>query len=186
MIVGESARQEFKTDGVTFLPGALPPDSVRMAEEAFAWSVEHPGPTASPRVESTSDAPAVFGFSDLCNPDAPGHPLYVRLLRESPLGQIVADLWGEDEVWFMYEQVFLKEGRRKPQDAVASGRPLPLCRRRPPGGHLDHLRPGAGRGLARICQGVPSADAVQHLRLRPRRRDHSDLGGIAEAARHRG
>ena len=48
MIVGESARQEFKTDGVTFLPGALPPDSVRMAEEAFAWSVEHPGPTASP------------------------------------------------------------------------------------------------------------------------------------------
>jgi hypothetical protein len=122
MIVGESARQEFKTDGVTFLPGALPPDSVRMAEEAFAWSVEHPGPTASPRVESTSDAPAVFGFSDLCNPDAPGHPLYVRLLRASPLGQIVADLWGEDEVWFMYEQVFLKEGgenRRTPwhQDA---------------------------------------------------------------------
>ena len=111
MIVGESARQEFKTDGVTFLPGALPPDSVRMAEEAFAWSVEHPGPTASPRVESTSDAPAVFGFSDLCNPDAPGHPLYVRLLRASPLGQIVADLWGDGQSTSAKSNTILTEGR---------------------------------------------------------------------------
>ena len=54
MIVGESTRREFETDGVTFLPQALPPDSMRMAEEAFAWSVAHPGPTASPPVEAAS------------------------------------------------------------------------------------------------------------------------------------
>jgi ectoine hydroxylase-related dioxygenase (phytanoyl-CoA dioxygenase family) len=122
MIVSESARREYETDGVTFLPRALPPDSVRMAEDAFNWSLAHPGPTATRPVEGAGDTPIVFMFQDLCNPEAPRNPLYVRLLRESPLAQIVADLWGEDEVWFMYEQVFLKEGgenRRTPwhQDA---------------------------------------------------------------------
>jgi ectoine hydroxylase-related dioxygenase (phytanoyl-CoA dioxygenase family) len=125
MMVAESARREFETDGVTFLPGALPPDSVRLAEAAFDWSIGHPGPAASSpfaAVAAVGDGESGRFYQDLCNPDAPGHPLYGRLLQESPLGPIVADLWGEDDVWFMYEQVFLKEGgesRRTPwhQDA---------------------------------------------------------------------
>jgi ectoine hydroxylase-related dioxygenase (phytanoyl-CoA dioxygenase family) len=122
MMVSESARREFETDGVTFLPGALPPDSVAMAEEAFDWSIAHPGPAASSPFAGVGDVQSGRFYQDLCNPEAPRHPLYVRLLRQSPIGQIIADLWGEDDVWFMYEQVFLKEGgesRRTPwhQDA---------------------------------------------------------------------
>jgi ectoine hydroxylase-related dioxygenase (phytanoyl-CoA dioxygenase family) len=93
-----------------------------MAEEAFDWSIAHPGPAASSLFAGADDAQSGRFYQDLCNPDAPDHPLYARLLRRSPLGQIIADLWGEDDVWFMYEQVFLKEGgesRRTPwhQDA---------------------------------------------------------------------
>lgn len=122
MIATDSARREFETDGVTFLPEALPPESVRMAEEAFAWSIANPGPAASSPFAGAGDEHSGRFYQDLCNPAAPRHPLYVRLLRESPIPQIIGELWGEDDVWFMYEQVFLKEGgesRRTPwhQDA---------------------------------------------------------------------
>ena len=39
------------------------------------------------------------------------------MLQASPIPALVADLWGGGDVWFMYEQVFLKEGgeaRRTP------------------------------------------------------------------------
>ncbi len=39
------------------------------------------------------------------------------MLLSSPLPPLVGDLWGSSDVWFMYEQVFLKEGgesRRTP------------------------------------------------------------------------
>jgi ectoine hydroxylase-related dioxygenase (phytanoyl-CoA dioxygenase family) len=122
MAVTESARTEFERDGVTFLPGALPGASLRLAEEAFAWSLAHPGPAASSPFEGTGDGSAGHFYQDLCNPAAPTHPTYTRLLRESPVASLVADLWRQSDVWFMYEQVFLKEGgesRRTPwhQDA---------------------------------------------------------------------
>jgi uncharacterized protein (TIGR02246 family) len=61
-------------------------------------------------------------YQDLCNPAAPRDERYERLLADSPLAPLVTRLWGDDEIWFMYEQVFLKEGgenRRTPwhQDA---------------------------------------------------------------------
>ena len=174
-------------DGVTFLPEALPPDSVGMAEEAFDWSVEHPGPTASPRVEGDRATCPLSAASRTCAiPTRPVIAAYVRLLR-----RIAARTDRRGPVGRRRGVVYVRAGvpqggGRKPPDAVAPGRSLPLRRRRPPGGHLDHLRPGAGRGLARIRQGVPSPDAVQHVGLQPRRRDHPDLGGLAAVARHRG
>src|SRR5450631_236918 len=42
---------------------------------------------------------------------------YRAMLEASPIPAIVAGLWDAGEVWFMYEQVFLKEGgetRRTP------------------------------------------------------------------------
>lgn len=122
MIVATSAREEFQRDGVTCLPQALPAESLRLAEEAFTWSLDHPGPGASAPFEGTGDAASGRFYQDLCNPAAPTEARYTRLLAESPLAGIVADLWQQDDVWFMYEQVFLKEGgesRRTPwhQDA---------------------------------------------------------------------
>lgn len=104
-------REAFARDGVVFLPGALDAAALADAQAAYDWSLEHPGPFAS-RIAQASEA--TF-YQDLYNPDClTGHR---AMLQASPIPAIVADLWGAPDVWFMYEQVFLKEGgeaRRTP------------------------------------------------------------------------
>jgi ectoine hydroxylase-related dioxygenase (phytanoyl-CoA dioxygenase family) len=114
----ESLRQTYQTDGVVFLAQALDARALALAEAAFDWSVAHPGPASGRPFEGTQGA----FYQDLCNPQAPTNEHYRRLLRESPVVDLVTALWGTPEIWFMYEQVFLKEGaasRRSPwhQDA---------------------------------------------------------------------
>ena len=107
----DALREQFRRDGIVFLPGALDPDSLHLAEQAFDWTLNHPGPGAS---RFYQDGPARF-YQDLANPDAPA--AYEKLLRDSPVADIAARLWGSEEVWFFYEQIFLKEGgesRRTP------------------------------------------------------------------------
>jgi ectoine hydroxylase-related dioxygenase (phytanoyl-CoA dioxygenase family) len=111
-------REAYAADGVVMLRGALDPEVLDLAEEAFNWSVAHPGPGASSPFEGIEGQ----FYQDLCNPAAPTHPLYQRLLEVSPLAEIVSGIWGSEEVWFMYEQIFVKDGgesRRTPwhQDA---------------------------------------------------------------------
>jgi len=111
----ETARS-FRADGVVCLRGALSSETMRLAREAFDWSLSHPGPGAS---KLPSKGSGEF-YQDLANPAALAS--YDRLVRDTEVSDIVAALWGEPEVWFMYEQVFRKEGgdtRRTPwhQDA---------------------------------------------------------------------
>jgi ectoine hydroxylase-related dioxygenase (phytanoyl-CoA dioxygenase family) len=108
--------RSFRNDGVVCLRGALSPETLRLARAAFDWSLDHPGPGAS---RLPSKGTGEF-YQDLANPAA--LVAYDRLVRETEVGDIVAALWGEPDVWFMYEQVFRKEGgdtRRTPwhQDA---------------------------------------------------------------------
>ncbi len=54
-------------------------------------------------------------YQDLANPRA--LPAYRKLLEESPAAALAASLWDMPDFWFMYEQVFRKEGgetRRTP------------------------------------------------------------------------
>src|ERR1700693_3107056 len=107
-----SYREAFRTNGVVCLKDAIDPASLRMAEEAYNWSLAHPGAGASSF--SQPDSFATF-YQDLANPNAIG--AYRRMLEESPAADVAAALWGTHNVWFMYEQVFLKEGgqsRRTP------------------------------------------------------------------------
>lgn len=117
-----SLREEFRENGVVFISNALDPASLRMAEEAYNWSLAHPSPGAANFV--TKNSAATF-YQDLANPKAIG--AYRRLLEDSPAGDIVAELWGTPNVWFMYEQVFLKEGgesRRTPWHQDSSYLPI--------------------------------------------------------------
>ncbi len=64
-------------------------------------------------------------YQDLANPKAPA--AYRELLEKSNAADIAAALWGSDDVWFMYEQVFLKEGgenRRTPWHQDSSYLPI--------------------------------------------------------------
>jgi ectoine hydroxylase-related dioxygenase (phytanoyl-CoA dioxygenase family) len=105
------ARETYARDGVVFLPGVLDAAALADAQAAYDWSLAHPGPGASRIAQATT---STF-YQDLYNPDCLTG--YRAMLQASPIPAIVADLWGAPDVWFMYEQVFLKEGgeaRRTP------------------------------------------------------------------------
>lgn len=104
-------REAYARDGVVFLPGVLSGQALAEAQAAYDWSLAHPGPFGS-RIPQATDS--VF-FQDLYNPDCLTG--YRAMLQASPIPGLVAELWGHPDVWFMYEQVFLKEGgetRRTP------------------------------------------------------------------------
>src|SRR3954447_11548234 len=114
-------RETYARDGVVFLPRALDPAALADAQAAYDWSLAHPGPLAS-NIRQASEA--TF-YQDLYNPDCLSG--YAAMLRASPITAVVADLWGAPDVWFMYEQVFLKEGgeaRRTPWHQDASYLPV--------------------------------------------------------------
>jgi ectoine hydroxylase-related dioxygenase (phytanoyl-CoA dioxygenase family) len=112
----DQLRAAFVEDGAVLVRNAIDAEALGEARRSYEWSLANPGPGAS-RFAQTTDA--VF-YQDLWNPQCV--PAYRDMLAASPLPRLIADVWGTPEVWFMYEQVFLKEGgesRRTPwhQDA---------------------------------------------------------------------
>ncbi|MFI4934732.1 MAG: phytanoyl-CoA dioxygenase family protein [Caulobacterales bacterium] len=105
------ARETYARDGVVFVPRALDAAALKAAEAAYDWSLAHPGPGATRFAQATT---STF-YNDLYNPTCLTG--YRAMLEASPLPGLIAALWDAPDVWFMYEQVFLKEGgetRRTP------------------------------------------------------------------------
>lgn len=106
-----AAREAYAREGVVHLPRVLDPKALSEALAAYDWSLANPGPLAS-NVRQHTDA--TFR-QDLYNPDCLTG--YRDMLLASPIPALCTALWGTPDVWFMYEQVFLKEGgetRRTP------------------------------------------------------------------------
>ena len=102
---------QLREDGVVVLPQVLDAATLAEAERLFDWSIAHPSPAAYRFYKNT---PGTF-YQDLCHPEAA--LAYRDLLSHSNLADLVAALWGSPDVWFLYEQIFLKEGpamRRTP------------------------------------------------------------------------
>ena len=107
----KSLKRQYEDDGAVLLKGALDPTALAAAEAAYDWSLANPGPGAT-KFKQASDA--VF-LNDLYNPRCLEG--YRTMLQASPLPALIADIWGAPDVWFFYEQVFLKTGgetRRTP------------------------------------------------------------------------
>jgi hypothetical protein len=101
-----AAGEALERDGVVCLKGALTPEAFSKVEAAVEWSLRHPSPTA---VHFYPHEPAKF-FEDR------GHN-HAGLVREIGLDTTMAALWGVERLWYMGEQLFLKEGgeaRRTP------------------------------------------------------------------------
>lgn len=107
----ESLRCRFLDDGVVKLPNALDRAGLDLARACFDWSLANPGPHGHGAgwLESSSES-----FEDKANPAAPA--IYQEFLQTGPLAELTAQLWGSEDIWFMYEQVFRKSGvcRRTP------------------------------------------------------------------------
>jgi len=119
----ESMRDRFAADGVVCLRRVLDGAALDAARAAFEWSLANPGRAAN-QFQGTAAAPDRF-YQDLLNPNALTG--YRRMLLESPAADLVAALWGAPDVWFLYEQVFLKDGgesRRTPWHQDSSYLPI--------------------------------------------------------------
>jgi ectoine hydroxylase-related dioxygenase (phytanoyl-CoA dioxygenase family) len=92
---GPELKSAYARDGVALIPGVLDSNWMEALREAYTWSVG----------DDVSRGDKEY-FSDLCNPQAPAR--YRHFLEESPLADAVANLWGEQDIWFMYEQVFFR------------------------------------------------------------------------------
>jgi len=114
--VSTDLRRCYREDGAIHLSQALDQATLAEVERMFQWSLDNPTPSGCTFYDNES---GTF-YQDLCNPRAA--LAYRTLLTDSCIADRVADLWGDEEVWFLYEQVFYKHGgdtRRTPwhQDA---------------------------------------------------------------------
>lgn len=99
-----SLAHDFAREGVACVRGVLDGRGITFAEQAFTWSLEHPGPGAR---EVLAGRPGAF-FQDHSNPEA--FPHYLPLICETGLAGSVADILGSDNLWLLYEQIWLKDG----------------------------------------------------------------------------
>jgi hypothetical protein len=126
-----SLRARFLKDGFVHLPSALDAETLRLAERAWQWSLDHPGPVAAhvydergfqlapqgPDSERRAAAGATAGYvyQDLGNPTSVD--VYTDLVTRPVFANLMQSLFtpepeGADTPWAIYvgEQVFLMEG----------------------------------------------------------------------------
>lgn len=106
----EQVRQ-YAIEGVIHCAQGLSKPCLASAQQAYEWSLAHPGPGAS-RLPSGGDGEF---YQDLANPAA--FAAYDDLIRQADIIDLVQPLFSGPDVWFMYEQVFKKHGgatRRTP------------------------------------------------------------------------
>jgi hypothetical protein len=102
---------DYRRDGVVKLPSALSTHQLRGLAAAFDWSVANPSPAA----QQLFPQPGTIFYQDLFN--TLSWPRYVDAIAATDIPAIMSALWGCDDVWFFFEQVFLKHGgqsRRTP------------------------------------------------------------------------
>lgn len=98
-------REEYQRNGVVYLPGLLDEKFMTLVEEAVQYTIDHPTKFAYER-----PAAGPFIYSDNGNVDAWSKEPYKTLLNTGPFGEVSQGLFDADDVWFVNEQVFWKEG----------------------------------------------------------------------------
>ena len=113
--------EDLARDGVVLLRGALTPGEVAAVEHVYEYGRAHPSAGAYTVYPETG---ATF-YIDTFN--AANWDAYVEAYRDTSVPDHVAALWDCDDVWFFYEQLFLKEGgsmRRTPWHQDSSYLPV--------------------------------------------------------------
>ena len=113
--------QAFREDGVVKLSGVLDARGLDLLRKGFEWSVANPSSAAQSYFPETG---ATF-YQDLFNTRS--WPVYEPVLRDTALSAIAAEVLDTKDLWFFFEQVFLKEGgeaRRTPWHQDSSYFPI--------------------------------------------------------------
>jgi len=105
------ARDAFEKDGVVLLKGVFRASDLAQAKDAFDWSIAHPTPAA----QHYYPRPGATFLQDSYN--VASWPYYTKFITESGLSSLVAGILDTKQMWFFFEQIFLKSGddvRRTP------------------------------------------------------------------------
>lgn len=116
-----SLADRYARDGVVMIEGALGERDLERVRDVFEYGRAHPSPGAQ---LAYPESGATF-YIDTFN--AANWPQYRPAFADTVVPDIVAALWGAEEVWFFYEQLFLKEGgeaRRTPWHQDSSYLPV--------------------------------------------------------------
>lgn len=100
----ESLRDTYRRDGAVLIRNFLSPEELARCRECYDWCVSHPGPYAVSLMKGTQHQT----HNDNSNPAAVER--LNSLVRSLRFGQVLADLWGSERVWYYAEEVFAKEG----------------------------------------------------------------------------
>jgi ectoine hydroxylase-related dioxygenase (phytanoyl-CoA dioxygenase family) len=102
-IVSPAMVEEYREQGVVFIPQALEPHWLDLIEIGFLRNMRSPGPFASDYAHGHHDGRFFMDFYNyFVNPE------YRKVLIESPIADILGDLMGTTDVWLYYEQIFYK------------------------------------------------------------------------------
>lgn len=141
----DALRTSFRDDGVVLLRGALDAAGIAAAERAYTWSLENPGPHAR---DVLAGRPGAF-YQDHANPAAAR--LHCALLRDHGLAELVAAVIDSGSLWFLYEQIWLKDRG--------------VCRRTPWHQDLPYI-PASGDHIVTMwinLDGVAAADSLEFI-----------------------
>lgn len=100
----ETVREAYRTDGAVLIEDCLDDDELARCREAFDWAVANPGPFA----HQIRDSATTKTHNDNANPRA--KDLLDALMPTLPFGELLADLWRSEHVWYFAEEIFMKEG----------------------------------------------------------------------------
>lgn len=100
----KSARDAFRDDGAVLIEDCLSDEQLTACREAFDWAVANPGPFAY----EIFDGSVHQTHNDNSNPRAKER--LDALVPTLPFGELLADLWGSEHVWYFAEEVFMKRG----------------------------------------------------------------------------
>lgn len=102
--------RRYREDGVVYLPKVLDAGMLELARQGFDWSLNNPSLAA----QHLFPGKDTLFYQDLFNTLSWTH--YMPLLQQAGVGALMAHLWGSENVWFFFEQIFLKKGvsRRTP------------------------------------------------------------------------
>ena len=106
MYVDPALKSALYDDGAVKIEGMLERAMLAQCRACFEWSMDHPSRHAGEIFEGTPDA----HYNDIAHPKA--LDIYEPMLIAAPFADVLAELWDSEHIWFLSEEVFVKEGGR--------------------------------------------------------------------------
>jgi ectoine hydroxylase-related dioxygenase (phytanoyl-CoA dioxygenase family) len=94
------------SDGATVVRGLFDSAAMTHLQELYDYCFEHPSPLAlsSERGEDRS-------YTDMLNSDPKVRELTETALEGQPIGEMLAEVWDSEHVWYLTEEIFLRESK---------------------------------------------------------------------------